>query len=570
MLKRLNSRVLLWHRLICLSLLCLFFVYANLAFAAPLAVQGSADVGRILLPNQQLQAPKVTKTPIAPTLNAGQPTIRDTNQPVFLLKKVVVKGNTVFTTCELEPIYDAYINKKVNISVASNIAALITQKYQTAGYFLSLAYVENYNSKKGIVYINVVEGYIGQVELTDKLANMPVLKAYIKKIINDRPIKTLSLESHLLRLNDLPGLSFRAVLMPLKAADQGAVKLKLIPIRKISHGNITFDNFGSRFLGPNQVASAYGGHIFALTQTTLSGLSSLPTDELKYGTLSHTMAIAPDFTLNMNGGITKANPGFSLKNFEIDSAAKSLSLNLKYQWIRQREKNLALDLTLDTKNVASDILSTVLTREKTRVARLSATYNTIDSLNGVDIVNLTVSHGIAAFGASQAGDLNLSRAQAKPSFAKAAIAASRLQNITDTWALSTSLAGQYATEALYSSEEFGYGGQTFGRAYDSSEITGDKGASAMLELRYNGWNALDPISIQPYSYYDVGTAWNVDQGQAKRASGASAGFGARLATSTQQSADIGVAWPLTRSVETPIYGANPQGPRLYLQVSQAF
>jgi hemolysin activation/secretion protein len=178
---------------------------------------------------------------------------------------------------------------------------------------------------------------------------------------------------------------------------------------------------------------------------------------------------------------------------------------------------------------------------------------------------MTLSHGLPIFGASRQGALNLSRAQAAPDFHKAELSLTRQQALGTEWALVTSAAGQLASGALYSSEEFGYGGPAFGRAYDASEITGDHGIAGALEVRYLGLDIADAVRVVPYAFYDIGTIWNVDPGQEKQASGSSAGLGVRLDLSWGLSGNIGLAQPLTRAASAPLYG-HGHVPRLLLEI----
>jgi hemolysin activation/secretion protein len=343
-----------------------------------------------------------------------------------------------------------------------------------------------------------------------------------------------------------------------------------VPDTKTGKGSISFDNFSSRYMGPNELSASYSKSLLPLQQTTVSGLSSVPANNLHYGVLDHTMMIAPDLTLELNGGITKAYPGYTLEPFNIKSTATFESMGINYQWIRQRQENIALKLMFDSHDVSSDILNTPLTRDHIRALRASATFDAYDNWQGYNTANVTLSHGINGLGSSQKGDLNLSRADASPDFTKAELSLSRLQDMTHNWSLFAAASGQIASGALYSSEQFGYGGQAFGRAYDTSDITGDQGISGSMELRYGGWGAWQPVGLQPYIFYDIGTVWNLSIGQPKRESGASAGAGWRFTTIWHQSGNLGVAWPLTRDITAPIDGSGDRGPRAILQISQEF
>ena len=85
----------------------------------------------------------------------------------------------------------------------------------------------------------------------------------------------------------------------------------------------------------------------------------------------------------------------------------------------------------------------------------------------------------------------------------------RLQQLAPSWMLLGELSWQYSFEKLLASEEFGVGGAQFGRAYDSSEITGDSGLAFKLELQ----RAFKPKKkyfrdMQAYTFFDYGKVWN--------------------------------------------------------------
>jgi len=64
---------------------------------------------------------------------------------------------------------------------------------------------------------------------------------------------------------------------------------------------VSFDNFGSRFLGPYQATVTYQDSFLPLQETTLSALATTPSDELKYAAFRHKAAIYPDWTVELSG-----------------------------------------------------------------------------------------------------------------------------------------------------------------------------------------------------------------------------------------------------------------------------
>lgn len=534
-------------------------------------VPGAADAGRVGLEGKtpildSMKGLQITAPSTAPTL----PVPEGAEDIHFVLKGMQISGATVFSDSQLAESYAPYLNQDITLAAVYKIADAITARYREAGYFLSLAYLPDQSSGEGIITLKIVEGYIGKVELPEAMKNHGVVQAYIDRLTMQRPISAQALESFLLRLNDLPGYGVSGTISTLEDSADGAVKLTLEATGKTGTGSIVFDNFSSRYLGPNELAATYSKSLIPLQQSTISGLTSMPMDEVNYAALSHAIAIAPDITLGVAGEFTRARPGYTLQSFEIESRSTFLGLSLDYQWVRQRQKNLSLHLSLGGRNTDSDLLGTPLTRDRIRTLRLGANYNAADNWRGRTFIGFKLTQGIDGFGSSDKGDQNLSRAQAKPDFTKAEFSVARLQDIHDDWSLLAAVSGQIASGPLFSAEEFGYGGQRFGRAFDASEITGDAGIAGSLELRYGGWQDWKPVSLSPFLFYDIGTVWNKDIAQVKRESGASAGFGVRAATDFGLSGDFGLAWPLARHIAAPIYGQDKSGPRILLRVTKDF
>ena len=103
---------------------------------------------------------------------------------------------------------------------------------------------------------------------------------------------------------------------------------------------------------------------------------------------------------------------------------------------------------------------------------------------------------------------------------------------------------------MLSTEEFEIGGLTFGRGYDPSELTGDSGLGASLELQFSQAPGLSFLqSYQVYAFYDFGVVWNTDSNTPSQESLASAGIGVRTNLTDWLFADFEVAQPLTRELE---------------------
>lgn len=490
----------------------------------------------------------------------------------FELNQVILEGNHAIDDARLGAVYRPFLGHKVTLDVAWVLAAEITKKYKEAGYFLSRAYVPAQTLEHGALRIRVLEGFVEDVTLNGEGIDLPLVRAWVARIKSYQPIRTDQLEQALLELNTLPDVLFRAVLNPPthQEGKEGATTLELTGQRKKGTGSIRLDNNGSRYLGPYQLGANYQMALIPGQETSISLLSSAPLNELKSVSLRHAALVAPQILIDAGAGYTTATPGYLLKVQDVQSKAATLGTGVTYQWIRRRDESFSTRAGLEWRNADSDILNTPLSRDRLRMVRLNAAYDVSDSWNGYNLLSTTFTQGIAGLGASHAGNMNLSRAQATPNFRKLEFSGARLQGLGGGFQALLSTAGQMASGPLYSSEEFGYGGQSFGRAYDNSEIVGDHGLNGSLELRYTEMAPFFTITPMPYAFIDAGVVWNDDVGQAAEERGSSAGFGLRTQTDFGATANIGLAFPLSRRVSAPIYSNNGYAPRFYFDLSYGF
>src|SRR6185436_9006544 len=96
------------------------------------------------------------------------------------------------------------------------------------------------------------------------------------------------------------------------------------------------------------------------------------------------------------------------------------------------DQTLAMGLAVDGRDYDEQVPGFPDVGEATRVVRGAVTYEFADEDSRNDIT-LELSHGLDAFGASQNGDINLTRVDGRPQFTKLELRASRLQTFSDLW-----------------------------------------------------------------------------------------------------------------------------------------
>ncbi len=559
-----------WGNLFGMGISCAVIAAAAVAHAQQFAMStlpGAADAARI---GKSMEIhPPAPRSFAKPSLPKAPKAPANAKDIIFTLKKVNIEGMSAFSANEIQPYYASMVGTEISLDKVWALAERITAHYRENRYFLSRAYVPKQSISGGVVTIRVVEGYVGTVQFDSNLKNTPIAQAMARALTASKPLKVEELERFMLRLNDLPGITRFGVLAPAKNVNQGAVELLIEQGTYKPRTRVSIDNHGSRFLGPYQANITHRAALLPMQETTLSVTSSLPTKELGYVSLRHRVPLSESWDAFGSAGYVRARPGATLSPNDIRSNSIDATLGLIYTPIRQWEETLAFTFELDGKNAQSDILkNTPLTRDRVRAFRTNARYDITDGWLGAQSFDATLSRGIASLGSSSKSDPFISRAEAAPNFTKLEASYAQQQRLWRNFMISGSLSGQIASDPLFSSEEFGYGGQAFGRAYDPSDIVGDHGISAALELRYGGFDAWNDVLFAPYLFADGGKVWNEDRG-IKPESGTSAGFGVRMNHISGVSSNIGLAWPLTRDLVTPLYGSNT-GPRILLEMQYGF
>lgn len=536
-------------------------------------IPGSADAGRIEVVPEEILTPREVLPIIMPDIAAPEvPLPEGAAEIKFNLENVIIEGMSAFTREEMENIYKLFLGQEISVSFIWELAGRITERYRNEGYFLSRAYVPAQKIGNGTIILRVIEGYIGDVRIMTAKENY-LVEIFKRQIMDQKPIKLNVLEQQLLLLRDIPGRSFEAVLSHMDdQGPEGALRLILKEEKTSGRGSVLFNNHGSRFSGPHRTSFAYEDSFLSNQSTSISGIASiLPVgDELWAISVTHEIRLLPKLGFKFSTGRTISEPGFTLSSNEIESRSMNWSAELEWLPLRQRQKNMSFRFGLDAQNVNTDILGTSLTRDRIRAIRLSGFYEGSDPLHGYNFLNMSVSRGVPGIGANKPGELSLSRAAAKPDFTKFEATWQRSQFIATDWLGISTLSGQRASKALYSSEEFGFGGPSLGRAYDASEITGDHAIGGALEMQYLGLNPIHKLKFTPSIFYEMGKIWNIDDGQHKGLSLADAGIGLNFSYPSGLSGSLSIAQPLTKPIDTPTYGNNGKNPRVFFQIGWKF
>lgn len=510
--------------------------------------------------NQELSTPVTAtflqseKAKQKPSVSAGAEQIQ------FVLSGVAIKGSTVYSKQELIPLFKNYLGKKVSLADLQELANVITVKYRNDGYISSKAIIppQRINEKRAIIVIQVIEGFISEVDVSGYANHAEdILLGYGEKLKRKRPVRIQDIERYVLLANDLPGFDVKAILVPSKTII-GGTTLTFATAMKKAAASVSYDNRGTRYLGPQQVtASATINDVtHAGDQLTVRTLDTPNNRELRYEQFSYDRPLGDNGMLfSLTGSYTKTRPGFTLKDLDLEGTSKYWSAAVNYPWIRSRRANLYTQLLFDYLNGDTNFQTGEIFNDHIRSLRLRGYFDYLDNAKGFNTASLQFSQGLNILDASTQDQSDpLSRPNGKADYSKANLDLSRLQQLNETFSILAALSGQYSfNQPLLSAEEFGFGGSIFGRGYDPYEISGDDGLAGKAELEINttpGYSLLQ--NIQYYLFYDLGVVWNVGNtlDQPARASGTSTGAGGRIKFNRFFSGNLEADKPLTRAVQT--------------------
>jgi hemolysin activation/secretion protein len=430
----------------------------------------------------------------------------------FALKTVTLEGATAYSAEDLAFAYNDMVGKTISLLDARTIATRITTFYRNKGYILSQAVVPTQDVTDGTLKLRVIEGYISNVSYEGDIHNdteRSRLDGFASNIKALRPAKMTELERYMLLMNDLPGQTITGLIRP-STTEFGAADLVLTVRRRTLEASYTFDNRGSKYLGPWQHTFMAGANsIFnAYDHTQVRFMTVNPWKELFLAEVQHDEILDSEGTkLTLTGAHTRTQPGDDLKIYKIVGESDLVSAKISHPFLRLRQQSLVARAQFDVRNTAIDMFSLPLTRDRLRVLRAGATYNFLDTLQGSDSIDVQISQGLNIFSATDKGD-DRSNPYGDSQFTKVNFDVSRLQPLDDGFSILTSATGQYGFQALLSDEQFSFGGADYARAFDPAEALGDSGLGGKIEFRYDGIVEKPYFdSYQLYTSFDLQEAW---------------------------------------------------------------
>lgn len=402
-------------------------------------------------------------------------------EKVFI-KEITVTGVTVFPEENIREITSQYENKELTLREIYKIADLITDLYRKNGYLTSRAYVPPQDLTDGILEIRVLEGRMGKLEIKDN--------KYFKTKLYEKKIRLKEgeyfnyglLRKSLIKINEHPDRTVRAVLIPGTVPGQTDVILEVqdrLPI----HIGFDYDNFGSRFIGRDRLALTLDHNNITGNDDILSlKLQKADAYTYTFRSLRYLLPFGYSWELGFLVARSRLKLGEEYKDTDARGKSTLFSLFLNKYLIDEEDLDLRLTFGFDYKHIRNYLLGVESSKDEMRVAKIGLDLDKSDRMGRTIFVS-EFNYGIPNLWAGLDDvDPSASRTGAGGEFTKLNIDLLRLQRMPFNSTLLWKNHLQISPYILTAAEQFQIGGITNNRGYPPAEKVGDEGYSSTLEL----------------------------------------------------------------------------------------
>ncbi|NYT38804.1 ShlB/FhaC/HecB family hemolysin secretion/activation protein [Allopusillimonas soli] len=467
-----------------------------------------------------------------------------------------VSGNTVVPLSDIIPILEPLAGKETTVGALVQEVNKITAIYQSRGYALSFALLQNQSFANGLVKVTVVEGHVSRLRIEGDVGNAgDRLQSLAAPIVAEKPLTRKTFERQLNLMRQVPGVSFTPKLDMPRRAD-GATEFVIDAQRQRVSLSGGIADLGTGMQG------MVGVTLNSLTplgeQIKLTSAPPLQNDDVEYYAYQATVPVGnKGLALESDGYYYLSEPHDALlesQGWDRRVENKKIGIGVSYPFILNNERMLKGKLSVyaaATKDQYHRDVDNAWLKQSTdlRVARAELRYRDVGPVQSRDIT-LGVNKGFDAWGASKKVESNYATF-ADPSyeldFVRYTLDARQTFRLPHNFGITLSAAGQYSSDILPNFEQISFGAWHYGLGYEQGELAGDKGYGMSLELNKRiptGWGVLS--AIQPYVMYDHARAWYNDD-NLKSYNGrklSSAALGVRLTDDKHYVFDFNVAKPM--------------------------
>jgi hemolysin activation/secretion protein len=475
-----------------------------------------------------------------------------------------IDGATALPPSAFAAAIEPWLGRPLGPDELRALARDVAEAARRAGFPLATAWIPRQDLVAGILHVTLDEGRIDAIEAQGPGSEQAERR--LAPLATGRPVRAAELERALLLAGDVPGLSFG---QPRIVRRNGRNFLVVQTGFDRVQGRAAIDNSGSATAGPVRARVAVDANSVLARGDRLSVgamITPLQPREFQLAEAAYRVPVGHGGTeVAVSGYVAHSRAGGSLRDADLAGVSSQAELSVSHPVLRTRAASVWAGAALAMRDSSLDRAGAPVRDD--RIVTATASLYANGQLGGGRVrVRLSYVQGLDWLRATMRGDPLASRPDAGGRFSVGRAWAQYDRALGGGFSLQLGGEAQLSSRPLLASEEIGLGGRQFLRAFDYWEVSGDEGAAAYAELRYDLASGLPhPLSrLQLYLYADAGRATNL-RGGFGGGSLASAGGGARAWFDHGFEAGLELGVPLTDGPFDP----NPD-PRVSVSLGSRF
>lgn len=384
------------------------------------------------------------------------------------------------------------------------VADKITERYRKAGFIVANAFLPAQtigNDQK--VQIQILEGRVGRIIVKGNKRYYADVIAAPAQQLRGEPLQKGTVDSALLYVRDLPGVSVTSTFQPGRQTGD----TDLIMVAREAPLPFTFttgaDNYGTSLTGRYRVQGGVTWNSPLGIGDTLSANANYALDpnQNAYGSLNYTapLVVVPGLSMTVGGSRSELqinSDGFAALKVRGPTNVYYAGSDWKFVNTDDMKMQTSLHVIREQSRLSTQGLQ--LSNERFNLLELSYAMNHTDRrFHGVDLLQVSVRKSLD----DQSHEPDLVSPNHAHDFTVAKIGYTRLQFLTPSQRLYFKFNGQWTPDALVPMEQFVIGGPDSVRAYPIADGLTDRGYYTSVEYHVDApgfGNVTSPFYGRPW------------------------------------------------------------------------
>lgn len=446
------------------------------------------------------------QSPTAPSTN--QNSVPEQNQDIFV-GAIAINGANQIANEVFAPIVEQNIGRNFDEEELRQLTQQVADMAREEGFIFATAHIPEQAIEMGVLQLEVNEGQIDEVRIIGS-KNRALHR--LLRPLEGRPAVKKDIERKLVLANDIPKLWVKKTRY-LSENERNILEVNVGERKNKAH--INADNYGTDRHGPLRARLSFDFRGL-LSSADHAGVSfrTNPTDppEFVYASAFYSTAVGDNGTrigISASAGTTKSG-STNFANLEGDSIY--LSVYGSHPLVRSDSASLWLNSSLSYLSIEQEDLNAILSQDKHVTFSIGLSSN-VKVAGGRLRSGATIVQGLDIFGTTRFGDIAASRFDGDGVFTKGRFYVNWQGDLGKNWGLYLGGWGQIANKPLLASQEINIGGAYSARGFNFSELSGENGFTALLEINKKFLNPVSWIDkLQPYVFVDGGYVENLRNG----------------------------------------------------------